>query len=413
MNVNYITTDSEPKSVLLNWLGRISFTCLLALSSLSLQAGSLEQAKRLHDRLAGVPADAATLSQMQQLIDAGNTKAAAELALEHPDFYRTTLKLFASAATNRDQDVFEPLNDYSATVIGLIRDDIDFRQLLQTDVLYVGSDSLGLPSYSSTDNAHYLALEQQAVDLAQHLEPRAQSSLNAIPASATAGVLTSRAAAKAFFYLGTNRAMFRFTLLNQLCTDLEPLQDISISPGRIRQDISRSPGGDSRLFNNNCIGCHAGMDPMAQAFAYYDYKFTDDNGDNGQIFYQAAGTVNQQTQSQVQPKYHINSGNFVYGYITPDDGWENYWREGQNQSLGWSQSLPGKGAGAKSLGEELANTQAFAQCQVKKVFRTVCLRQPQTLADVDAVRSITERFSTSGYRMKQVFVDTATYCMGD
>jgi hypothetical protein len=394
-------------------LSTIGFISLMAIISLPVQAGSLQQAKRLHDRLAGVPADAATLSQMQQLIDAGNAKGAAELALQHPDFYRTTLKLFASAATNREQDVFEPLNDYSATVIGLIRDDIDYRQLLQTDVLYVGSDSLGLPPYNSTDNGHYLALEQQAVDLAQYLEPRAQSSLSAIPADATAGVMTSRAAAKAFFYLGTNRAMFRFTLLNQLCTDLEPLHDISISPARIRQDISRSPGGDSRLFNNNCIGCHAGMDPMAQAFAYYDYQFTDEDGSNGQIFYQATGSVNEKTASRVQPKYHINSGNFIYGYQTPNDDWVNYWREGQNQALGWSQSLPGAGTGAKSLGEELANSQAFAQCQVKKAFRTVCLRQPQSLADVDAVTSITERFTSSGYRMKQVFVDTATYCMGD
>lgn len=396
-----------------NIMKKFSLIALIGLFSLPLQAGSLEQAKRLHDRLAGVPADAATLATMQQLIVAGNAKAAAEMAMQHPDFYRTTLKLFASAATNRDQDVFEPLNDYSATVIGLIRDDIDYRQLLQTDVLYVGSDSLGLPPYNSNNNAHYEALEQQAVDLAQHLESRAQSSLNAIPAAASAGVMTSRAAAKAFFYLGTNRAMFRFTLLNQLCTDLEPLQDISISPARIRQDISRSPGGDSRLFNNNCIGCHAGMDPMAQAFAYYDYKFTDEDGTNGQIFYQAAGTVNDKTQSQVQPKYHINAGNFVYGYKTPNDDWENYWREGQNQSLGWSPSLAGKGSGAKSLGEELANTVAFAQCQVKKVFRTVCLRPAQSLADVNAITSITERFSSSGYRMKQVFVDTATYCMGD
>ena len=50
--------------------------------------------------------------------------------------------------------------------------------------------------------------------------------------------------------------------------------DTSLPPDRIRQDVSRSPGGDSRIFLNNCIGCHSGMDPFAQAFAYYDY----DNG---------------------------------------------------------------------------------------------------------------------------------------
>ena len=377
------------------------------------QAGSLEQAKRLHDRIAGVPADAATLSQMQSLIAAGNATEAAELAMQHPDFYRTTLKLFASAATNRDQDVFEPLNDYSATVIGLVRDEVDYRQILQTDVLYVGADSLGLPPYQSNNNEHYLALERQAVDLAQYLEPRSQSSLNNIPAEAAAGVMTSRAAAKAFFYLGTNRAMFRFTLMNQLCTDLEPLQDITMPTGRIRQDVSRSPGGDSRIFNNRCVGCHAGMDPMAQAFAYYDYQFSDEDGSNGRIFYQQTGTQNATTQSRVQPKYHINAGSFPYGYRTPDDSWINYWREGQNQALGWDNSLPGSGSGAKSLGEELANTTAFAQCQVKKVFRTVCLREPQSLADVNAMHSITDSFRSGGYVLKQVFADTATYCMGD
>ena len=52
----------------------LPYATLLALGSLLLfgataQAGSLEQAKRLHDRIAGVPADAATLSQMQTLID--------------------------------------------------------------------------------------------------------------------------------------------------------------------------------------------------------------------------------------------------------------------------------------------------------------------------------------------------------
>ncbi|WP_333607514.1 hypothetical protein [Arsukibacterium sp.] len=379
----------------------------------SLQAAELEQAKRLHDRLAGVPADADTLQQMADLIAAGNATAAAQLAMDHPDFYRTTLKIFASAWTNRDLDVFEPLNDYTATVIGLIRDDVDFRQLLQTDVLYVGADSLGLPPYATNNNLHYQALEQQAVDLRQYLQPRSQAELSGIPADASAGVMTSRAAAKAFFYLGTNRAMLRFTLMSQLCTDLEPLKDNTTPVDRIRQDVSRSPGGDSRIFHNRCQGCHAGMDPLAQAFAYYEYQFTDEDGTNGRIFYQASGTVNDTTGSRVQPKNLVNAGNFPYGYRTENDHWQNYWRQGVNQSLGWDNSLPGEGYGARSLGEELANSHAFAQCQVKKVFQSQCLREPQSLADVSHIQQLTERFQHSGYRMKALFADTATYCMGD
>ncbi len=393
------------------WL--VSSALLLLLWSSAALAGPLEQAKRLHDRLAGVPAEAQTLQQMADLIAQNNAQAAAELAMQHPDFYRTTLKLFAAPATNRDLDIFEPLNDYTATVIGLVRDNVDFRQILQTDVLYVGADSLGLPPYAANNNAHYLALEQQGVDLQQHLEPRAQSSLLGIPAEASAGVMTSRAAAKAFFYLGTNRAMLRFTLMSQLCTDLEPLKDNSTPTDRIRQDVSRSPGGDSRIFHNRCLGCHAGMDPLAQAFAYYDYQFTDENGDNGRLFYQAAGSTNNQTGSRVQPKYHINAGNFPLGYQTENDFWQNYWREGRNQALGWDTNLPGEGYGAKSLGQELAHSVAFAQCQVKKAFATTCLRQPESAADVALIEQSSARFSQSGYNLKQVFADTATYCMGE
>ena len=47
-----------------------------------------------------------------------------------------TLKNFASPWTNRDQSVFVPLNDYSATVIGIIRDERDFREILSGDILY-------------------------------------------------------------------------------------------------------------------------------------------------------------------------------------------------------------------------------------------------------------------------------------
>ena len=101
-----------------------------------------------------------------------------------------------------------------------------------------------------------------------------QSSLNGLPPAATAGVITSRAASEAFFIDGTNRAMFRFTLLNHLCRDMEQVHDTSRPPDRIRQDVTRSPGGDSSVFLNNCVGCHNGMDPMAQAFAYYDFDET-------------------------------------------------------------------------------------------------------------------------------------------
>lgn len=368
-------------------------------------AGSREQALRIHDRIAGVPPSASVLDDMASDIAGGDTLGAAMTATEDAAFYTVTLKNFATPWTNRDFDKFAPLNDYTATVIGMVRDETDFRQLLSADVLYVGADSLGLPSYSIENNEHYVAMENAGVNLKTGLESRAQSSVTGIPSSATAGVMTSRAAAKAFFYEGTNRAMFRFTLVNHLCTDLEQLKDITRAPDRIRQDVSRSPGGDSRIFLNNCIGCHSGMDPMAQAFANYDFSGTEEELDApGHIIYHA-GTVAE--------KYTINSNNFEYGFVTPNDQWDNYWRKGQNTYLGWDSGLAGSGTGAKSLGQELANSEAFAKCQVEKVFKAVCLRAPADSTDRAQVSGMLSSFKSNGYRLKRTFAEAAVYCMGD
>ncbi|MGB5539117.1 MAG: hypothetical protein WBO37_03415 [Gammaproteobacteria bacterium] len=376
---------------------------LLSLGSVA-TAGDLErrQAKRIHDRIAGVPPSNTVLDAMEAAIGSNDAIGAAGMAMANSAFYNVTLKNFAAPWTNRDQNVFVPLNDYTATVIGMIRDNVPFNQLLSADIIYTGNPSLPISGYSTTSNAHYQELEDGGYDLMTALVPDVQSVVTGLPANATAGVMTTRGAAEAFFVAGTNRAMFRFTLLNHLCNDLEQVKDTSRPTDRIRQDISRSPGGDSRLFLNSCVGCHSGMDPMAQAFAYYNF---DEN--SGSIEY---------TPGIVQPKYFINSDTFKYGYVTPDDRWDNYWRDGQNSLLGWDtngMNLSGSGNGAKELGIELANSRAFASCQVEKVFKTVCLREPGNTADRNEVNTITSNFIASNYNMKTVFADTAVYCMGN
>jgi hypothetical protein len=379
-------------------------------------AGTREQAKRIHDRLAGVPPNNDVLDQMESLVNAGDVRGAADIAMDNPAFYSVTLKNWITPWTNEDADVFAPLNDYTATVIGITRDEIDFRQILSGDILYIGAASAGVPAYSITSNVHYQALDDQSADLKQVLQATTQSAVTGLPTDATAGVMTSRAAAKSYFKDGTNRAMFRFTLINHMCTDLEGLKDTSRSPDRIRQDVSRSPGGDSRIFNNSCVGCHSGMDPLAQAFAYYNYEYNvanDPEGEQGSIQYNQVGETDADTGSRAQSKYHINSNNFPYGFITNNDNWSNYWRQGLNKNLGWDESLPDNGNGAKSMGQELANSRQFASCQVTKVFKNICLRSPQDVADRTQITSMTDTFTGTGYNIKQVFADSADYCKGE
>ena len=395
---------------------RAIMTSCLLVAAVGAVAGPREQARRMHDRIAGVPPTETVLTQMAADISSGNPIAAAYKAMDNSAFYDVTLKNFAAPWTNEDQSVFVPLNDYTATVIGMIRDDVDFREVLYGDILYVGAANLGLPAYGMNNNALYQAMEDQGIDLKANLVRTTQSAVTGISSEATAGVMTTRAAAQAFFIAGTNRAMFRFTMMNHLCTDLEPIKDISRPPDRIRQDVSRSPGGDSRIFLNKCIGCHAGMDPMAQAFAYYDYDYNSDSdpdGVNGSLVYNGVGTVDPDTGSRVQGKYLINSDNFKPGYVTTDDHWDNYWRNGPNALLGWDANLSGGGAGAKSLGKELAHSDAFARCQVKKVFKTICLRDPKDSNDFSKVDAMVISFKSSNYKMKQVFAEAGAYCMGD
>ena len=379
-------------------------------------AGPREQAKRIHDRLTGVPPSSQVLDQMESLISEGLVSEAADIAMQDAAFYSVTLKNWITPWTNEDADVFAPLNDYTATIIGITRDEIDFRQILSGDILYIANATAGVPAYSTTNNAHYQALDDQSADLKDVLQGTTQSSVMGIPAAATAGIMTTRAAAKSFFKDGTNRAMFRFTLINHLCTDLEGVKDTSRSPDRIRQDVSRSPGGDSRIFNNSCVGCHSGMDPLAQAFAYYNYEYNienDPDGEQGALQYNQSGQIDADTGTRVQGKYHINGNNFPYGFITNNDDWNNYWRQGLNKNLGWDESLPASGSGAKSMGQELANSQQFATCQVTKVFKNICLRSPQDAADRAQISSITNTFTSTGYNIKQVFADSADYCKGE
>ena len=444
--------------ILMGKINKLSLPLLIivALTSQAVWAGPTERAmaKRIHDRLTGVNPTNAVLDVMEGLImgdsacaisltDIGCGKDAAEYAIDtgpgqNPNayaFYNVTLKNFVAPWTNEEQTVFTPLNDYTATAIGLIRDAEDFRRILYDDILYVGNNA---PAYSNSNNNHYEALEAlnpaTTGDLSNPaiLQQTTQTSVR--PGIPAAGIMTSRAGAMAFYYAGTNRAMFRFTLMNHMCTDLEPLKDVSRSSEKVRRDVSRSPGGDSRLYLNGCVGCHAGMDGMAGAFAYYEWDSA-----AGRMLYQDTGNAALFDVDPASPsfgvslKHNINENNFEYGHITEDDSWINFWRNGPNSKLGnrpgdntsgWG-SYPGEtldskgnatGTGASSLGRELANSKAFAQCQVDKVFKAICLRDPNVFsADRDARDVFVSNFVGSTpvpYNMREVFTDVAAYCKG-
>lgn len=377
----------------------LSFT--LAMSSAF--AGPREQAKRLHDRLTGTPPSQNVLDSMTAKIEGGDALGAAADAMQNPAFYNTTVRELAAPWTNRERSVYVDLNDTIATIVGMIRDDIPFDQLLYEDIVYVGSANATMIPYSQTDNDHYLDLQLNRIDLSDpaNLERQRQSGLpdSQIGMDQAAGILTTRGFAQAFLVAGTNRAALRFAALNHLCMDMEDFRDLTAHPDRIRQDVSRSPGGDSSIFLNDCLTCHAGLDGLAGGFAYYDY-----DEDLQRLTY---------TPNSVQPKYLNDAGVFPFGFATTDDEWINYWRTGPNEFVGWNAAGGGSGSGAKSLGMELAQTRQFSECQVKRVFEKVCYRSPNGPADEQAVERIATIFETNNRSMQRVFAETAVHCMGN
>ena len=88
------------------------------------------------------------------------------------------------------------------------------------------------------------------------------------------------------------------------------------------------------------------MDPLAQAFAYYDFPYPEEElfpgldldarRDLGQLSY---------TAGVVDAKYLINDATFPTGYITVNNHWTNYWRLGDNSArIGWRSPAGNSGA---------------------------------------------------------------------
>ena len=119
--MNVVVNVTAPKPwVLLAAI--VVLTCAAFFSAADAFGDSRSKARRIHDRIAGVPPSDAVLDDLVLTINAapgiqGEIDAAFE-AMDNAGFYNVTLKNFVAPWTNRDGDVFVPLNDYTATVSG-------------------------------------------------------------------------------------------------------------------------------------------------------------------------------------------------------------------------------------------------------------------------------------------------------
>jgi len=379
---------------------RIAILALLTWTS-NAEADTAAKAQRLFNRLSGAPLalNDPRKAQMESLIAQNRMIEAARIASSTDGFLNLTVRQFAAPMSNRAESPRVPLNDFIAMFIGVARDGLDARTLLTGNFLYIGnSKDPGFQSsctsasctYSpsqGTTMAHFTAIDR--TNLAKYLiriQPQRPDVTDA------AGVLTSYAWASAFFSAGTNRRATAYALQEFLCTSIQEMADTSLSDFRVRRDVERKPGDDPLVYQNECKGCHAGMDALSGAWAYFDFQ-----------------TPLQ--SSAVRSKMNQNDLVFPDGYVTRDNSWVNLFTQNQNASLQWRGTLAGRGV--SEFGSMLANSGAFSKCMAKRAFKKICHRDPE-LTEAGIISALKEKFEASNYNLRTLLEETAVIpaCLG-
>ncbi|WP_413291498.1 hypothetical protein [Bdellovibrio sp. HCB337] len=270
------------------------------------RADQLQIAKRLFERITGlkVPANDVRVRDMAQHLAGGQKMMAISIALNDPAFTNIRARNFALRLSNKSQSVNVDFNDTSALITGVIRDNLDFRNVLtsayyydlktgglygniyqlqagnpllegdtrmlslHTDLIQVAGPSI-LTSYNSglitTINGNAaLSVAQKSTDI----------NSKAITYTANpdpAGILTTRGFASTQYSSGSNRRPVEFLVKNFLCSSMAEIGNSQASDAYVGKDIDRFVGGNHNNYIQNCKSCHTVMDGMRGAFAKVDY----------------------------------------------------------------------------------------------------------------------------------------------
>ena len=403
----------------MNSLFKLSLTALLIFSTMP-AAGQIElETKKLLERLSGtkVPADDPRLLQMLKETSGGNWTGAAAIATADPNFLNLTVKQMAQKMSTREESIQTQMNDFTALMMGAVRDDLDARKLLTGD-FYYRADPEKIPNGTTVrsdlqldfvqNNNHYGDLDKTNLDIGALLKKEngqmlLQTSTNTIVYNPDpAGLLTTRAFMGAHTSAGTNRRPVEYAFREFMCVGIEEWSDTTVSDSRIGRDIDRFPGGDHTKFQVSCKGCHTVMDGFRGAFAKWNF-------DQGRLVnFDAMNETNYGGFSQgVASKMNNNGNVFPGGFVTKDASWVNNARGPANEALfGW-RGYAEQGFGVKSFGETLANSSRFSQCMVKRVFEAVCRHEFTIQDNKSFVQEHAGRFESNGYNLKKLFQSVA------
>ncbi len=412
----------------------------------------LLKASNIYERLTGMktPIYNPLLKQMETLINSNQATEAARLITDpaslgaSPDpavlsaanaassaFYRQTVRDFAAKMSNRDETINVPLNDFTATVIGAIRDNISAKELLYGNFYYQADPAkAAVPSDEIADilrsNNHYEALERGGFDLKAVLMKKSQMMISGtgttfVSSVSPAGLLTTRQWAAAHMIAGTNRRAVEYSLRQFTCIPLENAADSTGPEDAIGRDVDRNPGGSMAKFTTTCRACHSVMDGFRPAFS----KMTFSNGylkhsalvptsTNANLDEDTSPAMRVHPEApNVTRKMNHNEEAFPEGKVVTNDSWVNNATNGTNkENFGWTKL---SGTGVAEFGRAIAESKAFPRCMAKRVFFTVCKREA-TAAEQNFLHTIANEFSSTerNHNIKYLFerIVSSDLCLG-
>jgi hypothetical protein len=187
---------------------------------------------------------------------------------------------------------------------------------------------------------------------------------------------------------GTNRRAIEYAFREFLCAPKEQIKALGVPDQYVRRDIPRAPGENPQEYQTNCRSCHGILDGFGGSFARFDFT---------------GGRLKYLGPEGIAPKMNQNAEFYPEGWVTVNDYWINYATKDHNASFGWRG--PVSGYGVKQFGEMIANAKGFGACMAKRVFQSVCKREPVDAADQTLVTAAAERFESAGHKLKGLFED--------
>ncbi|MCB0412782.1 MAG: hypothetical protein KDD50_00510 [Bdellovibrionales bacterium] len=402
------------------------------------------KALTLYRRLTGTttPMYDPDLTTMENYIKSGDLVSAAHVATDKSGFYNRTLVDFATTMSNRDETPRAELNDFTAMVVGVARDDINAKELLTGNYLYVGdirktAVRRNMQEDILMSNNHYSDLSRLGYDLKDVL---VKYPVNDNPANSVskqkimrgdgvlfdhpdpAGLITTRAFMSAHAIAGTNRRLVEYTFREFLCQPINMWADANAPDAMVGRDVDRYPGGYNPKFQTTCRSCHAVMDSMRPAFGRFNFSEDMNYVQHGYI---DNDTFMEKNATGIATKMNRNENVFPGGYEMINTGWKNYAITGTNSAyFGWrdvaNDPVDGSSFSSRPQGTNLgqfagmiSRADAFPRCMAKRVFKSVCKREVETF-DENMINTEAEIFKSNGYNLRSLFerVAVTKECIG-